>query len=57
MSIWKTIKEIFSFPPSKDFIWTCLNCNKEFDGAQVELFIKHQIDEKHFDAAKRRKVK
>jgi len=44
----KYLKEFFSFPPpAKEFIFICGDCNKEFDGATVELFIKHQIVEDH----------
>ena len=34
----KKLKEIFSFTPAKEFIFTC-ECGEEFDGATVEIAI------------------
>ena len=50
----KKLKEIFSFTPARDFIFTC-ECGEEFDGATVEIAIKHEIDEKHKLIKKTRK--
>lgn len=53
----KKLKEALTFPKSSDYIYVCLDCKEEFDGIQVELFIKHQIDFKHWEASKYKKEK
>lgn len=56
MKIIETIKNILKTSPAKNYIFICLDCNTEFDGSQVEIFIKHQIDEKHYNASKKVKL-
>ena len=47
-----TIKNFFKHNVNENK-FVCLDCEKEWSGKNVELFIKHQIDEKHFNYAKR----
>ena len=53
----KTLKEAFTFEKSSDYIYQCLNCKEEFDGAIIELFLTHQFVKKHFDYTRKRKEK
>lgn len=57
-TILKKLKELFSFSTSfdRDYNWVCLDCGKLFDGNAPELFIKHQIDNKHYNVEKRKKL-
>lgn len=55
MKIIETIKNILKTSPARNYIFICLDCKEEFDGSQVELFIKHQITEKHYNATKKLK--
>jgi len=59
MNIFKKLKELFSFSTiyDCDYNWVCQNCGKIFDCKVFELFIKHQIDNKHYNAQKVKKVK
>jgi len=53
MNWFKKIKEIFEFPSfSKEYILVCLNCGSVFDKKRVDIFIKHQIDEEHYDSSR-----
>ncbi len=54
-SLYERIKELFTFVPAKKYEYICLHCDKVFDGANIEIFIKHQIDEKHYDCTRRLK--
>ncbi len=36
-----------------EVVFVCLNCGEEFEGIRVEIFIKHQIDNKHFEWTKK----
>jgi len=57
-NILKKLKEFFSFSTiyDCDYNWVCVDCGKLFDCIKLELFIKHQIDNKHYNAQKRKKM-
>ena len=61
-SVFKKLKELFSFSTmydsnyNCDYNWVCLDCGELFDCIKLELFIKHQIDNKHYNAQKRKKM-
>ena len=52
-----SIKKAFTFVGSSHYIYECLNCKEKFDGNKVEYFIKHQIDCKHYEYTKYKKIK
>ncbi len=49
------IKKIFQSRDPEKIFFECLNCGKKFDGFHVEDFIRHQIDNKHFEYEKHEK--
>lgn len=52
MKLFDTIKNILTSSPARDFNFICVSCGLVFDGIEVEMFIKHQITEKHYNAKK-----
>ena len=50
------IKKIFTIDKVTNYTFVCRNCDTSFDGSEVENFIKHQLDEKHFDYYKVKKT-
>lgn len=51
LNIIKFFKILFS-PQPKNYDWKCNICNKRFDGDEPEIFIKHQIDQQHYNCEK-----
>lgn len=53
MNWFKKIKEFLEFPSHyQDYFSVCLDCGSVFEKKRIEVFIKHQIDKKHYNASR-----
>lgn len=56
-SIYAGVVKILKTDDIRDYYFICNDCNKKFDGKDVEEFVRHTIDENHPNWDKCRKIK
>ena len=51
MKVIRTLKKLLT-SVDRNYWWHCIDCDNIFDGNEPDIFIKHQIDNKHYNCVK-----